>query len=67
MNIENIWILNFKKHKNIDKLARDIIVELIDEIIIHKNHRITIRFKFADEYQRLAEYVEMNKEILNIV
>lgn len=56
LNTENIWIINFKKHKNIDKLTREIVVELIDEIIIHKNHRITIKFKFADEYERLAEY-----------
>ena len=67
LNTENIWILNFKKHKNIDKLSRELIVELIDEIIIHKNHRITIKFKFADEHERLAEYIVMNKEILDIV
>ena len=49
---DSIWIENYKKHKNITKLDRDIITELIDYVEIHENKRITIHFKFMDESKK---------------
>lgn len=60
---DNFWIENLKKKKNITKLTRDIIVELIDCIYVHENSDITIKFKFTDEYERMLEYIKINEEI----
>ncbi len=39
----------FLKHKNITKLNRGILVELIDTIYVHENNEITIKFNFTDQ------------------
>ena len=46
INGNSLWIENFKAHKNITELDRDIITELIDYIEVHENKKITIHFKF---------------------
>jgi DNA invertase Pin-like site-specific DNA recombinase len=42
----NEWIEKFKENKNIMKLNRAIITELIDYVEVHENKKITIHFKF---------------------
>ena len=49
----NSFAEHFKKHKNIDRLTREILVELIDSILVHEDSRITIRIKYADEFEKL--------------
>ena len=49
-NINNKWIEEFKKHRNIMTLDRVVLTELIDYIEIHENKKITIHFKFSDYY-----------------
>lgn len=44
--VNNEWIENFKRYKNITELDRYIITELIDYIEVHENKKITIHFKF---------------------
>ena len=44
INGNSLWIENFKVHKNITELDRDIITELIDYIEIHEDEKITIHF-----------------------
>ena len=60
---DNIWIENLKSKKNITKLTREIVIELIDCIYVHESGDITIRFKFTDEYERILEYIKMNEEL----
>ena len=60
----NEWIEKFKEKKNVTKLTRDIIMELIDCIYVQENGNITIRFKFEDEFKRCRDYIKNNKEIL---
>ena len=48
INVNSLWIEDFKKHKNITGLDRDIISELIDYIEVHENKKITIHFKFFE-------------------
>ena len=48
VNVNSLWIENFKLHKNITELDRDIIKEFIDYIEVHENKKITIHFKFID-------------------
>ena len=50
----------FTKHQNIDQLSRELLVELIDHIKVYENGNISVRFKFADEFRRIAEYIEIN-------
>jgi len=41
-------------------------MELIECIYVHENGKITIKFKFEDELKRCLEYIENNKNVLNI-
>ncbi len=58
INGNSLWIENFKKHKNITELDREIITELIDYIEVHENKKITIHFKFMNELNKIIEYMD---------
>ena len=45
---------------HIDKLNREILIELVDHIKVYENGNISVRFKFADELRKIAEYIEIN-------
>ena len=62
----NEWIEKFRKKKGITELSRDIMMELVDYIYVQENGNITIKFKFEDEFKRCLEYIENNKNALNI-
>lgn len=49
INVNSKWIENFKVHKNITELDRDIITELIDYIEVCENKKILIHFKFMKD------------------
>ena len=53
-------LVAFAKYQNIEKLTREILIELVDHIKIYENGNISVRFKFADEFRRIAEYIESN-------
>ena len=57
---EDPALVAFTKHQNIDQLSRELLVELIDHIKVYENGNISVRFKFADEFRRIAEYIEIN-------
>lgn len=59
----NSFIEHFMKYRNIDRLTRPMLVELIDKILIHENGNITIKVKFADEFESAFDYLEQNKSI----
>ncbi len=60
----NQWIEKFKEKKEINELARDIIMELIECIYVHDDGNITIKFKFENELGSYLEYIENNKAVL---
>ena len=62
----NRWIEKFKEQKSITKLSRDIMIELVDYIYVHKNGNITIKFKFEDEFKRCVKYIENNTNMLGL-
>ena len=62
----NKWIEKFKEQKGITELSRDIMMELIDCIYVHDNGNITIRFKFEDEFKRCQDYIENNRNVLEL-
>lgn len=51
---------NFKKYKNVCKLDRNLLVELIDCIKVYENNRITIRFRFIDQIENVFEHLQLN-------
>lgn len=61
INGNSKWIENFKEHQNLTKLDRDIITELIDYIEVHENKKISIHFKFMDEFNKILEYIDEEK------
>lgn len=60
IDVENPFLVAFRKYENINKLTRDILIELVDIIKVYENGNISVRFKFANEYRRVAEYIEGN-------
>ena len=63
VDAENPFLTAFRKYENIDKLTREILIELVDYIKVHEGGDISIRFKFADELRRIMEYVEINRDL----
>lgn len=63
INSNNSWIQDLKKKSNITELNRDIITELIDCIYVHEGGDITIKFKFADELERVLQYIKENEDV----
>ena len=60
VNNEHPAFVAFMKYQNIDKLNREILIELVDYIKVYENGNISVKFKFADELRRIAEYIEIN-------
>lgn len=65
------YLLTFLQYKNIEKLERSLLVDLVDTIYIHeqesdKPQEITIKFKFSNEHQRVSEFIANNSESLTI-
>lgn len=49
------WVKRFLEQKQIEKLTREIIVEMVDTIYIYKDHRIKIVYNFSGEYEELMK------------
>ena len=64
---ENPYLTAFLKHRNIQTLSRGIVVELIDTVWVHENGEIMIDFNFADEYQRIIDYIENNRNNITLI
>ena len=39
------------------------IEELIDHIKVYEGGNISVKFKYADEFRRMAEYIELNSQL----
>lgn len=58
----NSFLTSFIKYRNIERLNREIVIELIENIYVHEGGGITIKFNFRDEYEKVIEFVENNKK-----
>ena len=54
----NSFLSQFAKYRNLQKLTREAVVELIDMIYVHEGGSITIRFKFSDAYAAAKDYIQ---------
>ena len=55
---QNSFVEHFKQYKNIDRLTRGMLIELVDSVAVCEDNRITIRIKYADEFEKLLEQIE---------
>ena len=44
----------------ISPLTREILIELVDNIIVHEGGNISIILRFADELRRVQDFIEVN-------
>ena len=64
INYKNEFVSHFKQFGRLNKLTRNIAVELIDKILVHEGGDIEVQFKFQDAYKEALEYIELNKNIV---
>ena len=60
IDMENPFLAAFQQHQNIEKLTRDILIELVDHIKVYEGGSISIAFRFADELRQIREFIELN-------
>jgi len=48
------WIELFRRHQNITELDRNAVVSMIERIMLYKDHRVEIVFRWQEEYQWLS-------------
>lgn len=60
VDTENPFLAAFRKYENIDKLTREILIELVEQIKVYGNGNISIRLKFSNEYSRITKFIEVN-------
>lgn len=56
------WIKRLLELRAIEKLDRDIVVEMIHEIKVYENHKIKITYNFSSELEALFKTVYTDKE-----
>jgi hypothetical protein len=60
IGLDNPYFAEFLKEQNVETLTRGLIVELVSMIWVHENGVVTVEFNFADQYERITEYIESN-------
>ena len=58
---ESPYLKTFMKHKNIEKIDRTLLTELVDKIEIGSNHEVTITFRFQEQQEHIMEFIENNQ------
>ena len=52
------WVSLFKEYETIEELNRRVLMSLVDRVLIHENHGITVVFRYQDEIDQALNYVE---------
>ena len=60
MDTENPFLTTFRQYQNIERLTRDVLIELVDHIKVYEGGRIGIVFRFADELRRIRAFINLN-------
>lgn len=60
----NGFLSTFIKHRNLTKLTREVMIELVDAIYVHEGGSLTIRLRFADAFSQVADYIQANRDCL---
>ena len=48
---QNSYLAHFLKHRNIDRLERITLIDLVEAIHVHEGGEITVIFKYQDQYR----------------
>jgi DNA invertase Pin-like site-specific DNA recombinase len=56
------WIESFVANKGIEKLERNVVVELIEHIKVYEDKRIEIVFRYADRYKEVLNQIMFLQE-----
>ena len=67
INNDDPYLTAFLKYRNIQSLSRGLLVDLVKVIYIHEDGTVEIEFNFADQYRRIVEFIENNKNDLYVV
>lgn len=49
------WIEQFRRQKDIEELERGIVVRLVERVMIYREHRVEIVFRWQNEFQWLTD------------
>lgn len=58
------WLKRLLEMRDIEKLDRDMIVEMIDQIVVYENHKIKIRYNFGNELEHLFSNVYQESKVV---
>lgn len=53
----------FIKYRNITEVTREMLVELVEEIVIYEEEKIKIVFRFFDEFRHIEEMIRLKQDI----
>jgi hypothetical protein len=67
IDTQDPYLTTFLKYRNIQSLSRALLVDLVNAIYIHEDGTVEIVFNFADQYRRIVEFVENNKNDLYVI
>ena len=57
---EHPALVAFAKYQSIETLTREILTDLVDHIKVYENDNISVHFKFADKFRKIAKNIEIN-------
>ena len=60
----NDWIEQFRKHENLTEMDRTAVVTLIEHILIYREHRVEIVFRWANEFHLQMDMVTQARHLL---
>ena len=55
----------FRKYQNITALDRTIVVSLIEHILIYREHRVEIVYRWYNEFQQFMDLLTQAQELLS--
>lgn len=59
---ENLFLSTFRKHANIEKLTRDVLIELVDYVKVYEGGGLSVKFKYENELQYVLDYIALNTQ-----
>ena len=63
---ERHWVQLFRENEGVEELNRRILMEIVDRILIHEDHKIEIIFKYKEELEAAYKMVRNYVAELNI-
>lgn len=63
---ERHWVQLFRENEGVGELNRRILMEIVDRILIHEDHRIEIIFKYKEEFEAACRMVRSCAEELDV-